>query len=106
MGKEKEKIKNPRGKVTFLLVFLVICVLAIAQILVANRLATQGDLIRKYETEARWLSEENQKIENEIIKLSSLSHIASQSGKLAFTRNISVLYLPRPVVVAMGEEDK
>lgn len=99
-GEEKKKV---RGKIVFLLVFLVVGVLAAAQILVANRLATQGDLIRKYETEAHWMNEKNQKVENEIIKLSSLSHIASRSAELAFIENISILYLPKPVVVAVKE---
>jgi len=100
MGKEKKQIKNHRGKVAFLLLLAVIGVLAVVQILVANRLATQGDLIKKYETEAYWLDEENQKIENEIVKLSSLSHLASESARLAFKKETPVLYLPKPVVVA------
>lgn len=104
MGKEKEEIKKTKGNITFLLVFLIAGVLAVAQILVANRLATQGDLIEKYEIEARWLNEENQRMENQIIGLSSLSEIASRSGKLAFKKGIPVFYLPRPIVVAMGEK--
>lgn len=104
MKKEENKKKNLRGRIIFLLVFLIVGVLAVAQILVANRLATQGDLIKQYEIEARWLNEENQRIENEIIRLSSLSHIASQSGKLAFKKETSVLYLPRPITVALKEE--
>ena len=98
--KNKEKIKNFQGKVTFFLLFVIVGVLAVVQILVANRLATQGDLIKKYETEAYWLDEENQKIENEIVKLSSLSHLASESARLAFKKETPVLYLPKPVVVA------
>lgn len=79
-------------------------VLAVVQILLANRLATKGDLVRKYEVEAAWLKEENQKIENEIINLSSLSNIASRSGDLAFKQKMAVIYLPRPVMVAFKEE--
>lgn len=105
MGKEKgNKTKNSRGKITFLLIFSVIGILAAAQILVANRLATKGNLVRQYKAEARWLSGENQKVENEIIKLSSLSHIASRSAKFAFKEDISVLYLPKPVIVALKEK--
>lgn len=97
-------MKNPKGKITFLLAFLVICVLAVVQILVANRLVAQGDLIKKCETEAYWLKEENQRMENEIIKLSSLTSIASRSAELAFKKETSVLYLPRPVTVALREK--
>lgn len=100
--KDKKTENRPRGWF-FQATCLMLVILAVVQILLANRLATEGDLVRKYEVETAWLKEENQKIENEIINLSSLSNIASRSGDLAFKQKMAVIYLPRPVVVAFKE---
>lgn len=104
MSQKDQKTGNQQGKLFLGAACLVIVFLGAVQVLVANRLATQGEVIKKYEVEAAWLGEENQKVANEIVKLSSLNQIASRSGDLAFESEVAVLYLPRPVVVALKKE--
>lgn len=104
MPEKDKKAENGKGRFLFRAACLLVVVLAVVQIWAANRLATKGDLIGKYEVEAAWLREENQKMENEIVKLSSLSQIASRSGDLAFKQEVTMIYLPRPVIVAFKEE--
>ena len=101
----KEKKTNQRRKKLFLgAACLAVVFLGAVQIMVANRLATKGEMIGQYEVEADWLNKENQKMANEIVKLSSLNQIASRSGELAFKSEVTVIYLPRPVVVALKGE--
>lgn len=104
MTQQDKRPENGRGKLLFWAGCLLVVLLAVVQIWVANRLATKGEVVRKYEVEAAWLREENQKRENEIVKLSSLGHIASRSGDLAFKEGTALIFLPRPIVVAFKED--
>lgn len=106
MSQKDKKEENGRGRFFFRAACFLVVVLAVIQIWAANRLATKGDVVRKYEIEASWLEKENQKMENEIIGLSSLSQIASRSGDLVFKQGVTMIYLPRPVIVAFKEESE
>lgn len=103
MGKEKEKQTSLKRTAGLSLLVLAVVGWIGAQILVANRLANFGELVERYQREVEWLASENQKLENKIFALSSLSRIASDSAHLGF-RKQKVVYLPYPVAVAMREE--
>lgn len=100
---QKQKIDQPKKispKTVVALIVGIIVFLGLAQIIVANRLATQGELLRQYQIETERIIEESQRIENEIVKLSSLSHIASQSARLGLMKSPRVVYLPGSLPIA------
>lgn len=95
--------KGKANKPSILILVLGIILLTGAQILTANRLATWGVVLERYQRETNWFLEENQRLENKILFLSSLGRIASDSARLAFQKQ-RIIYLPYPVTVAMREE--
>jgi cell division protein FtsL len=95
------KLKKTNSKVFVSLITGAIILLGLAQIIVANRLVTQGELIKQYEIEAQEITGENRRIESEIVKLSSLSYIASQSACLGMARTFDVVYILGSIPIAM-----
>jgi hypothetical protein len=105
MGKKQKsksvEPKKPESRVVVGLIISAIILLGLAQVIVANRLATQGELIKQYEIETQEIVEGNRKVEKEIVKLSSLSCIASRSASLGMRRAFDTIYIPGSIPIAM-----
>lgn len=102
--KQNSAVDRPdkvRSQIVVSLIVGVAVLLGLAQIIVANRLATQGELLREHQIEVTKITGENQRLENEIVRVSSLSYIASQSARLGLMRTSNIVYLPEPLPIAM-----
>lgn len=89
------KPKKPKSFFRSIVTVLLISILSItlARVVVANILATSGQQLAAANQKVEILSEENQKIENEISKLESLSRVEILAKKKGFvkTKNVQVL---------------
>ena len=89
------KPKKPKSFFRSIVTVLLISILSItlARVVVANILATSGQQLAAANQKVEILNEENQKIENEISNLESLSRVEILAKKKGFvkTKNVQVL---------------
>lgn len=70
-----------------------ILILVVVEIWASNTIVTYGDKLEKLTALQRSLRMQNQILENEIAKLASLAHIASESAILGFSKDFNVQYI-------------
>ncbi len=89
------KPKKPKSFFRSIVTVLIISILSIslARVVLANILATSGQQLAAANQKVEILNEENQKIENEISKLESLSRVERLAKKKGFvkTKNVEIL---------------
>lgn len=83
------------------IIILIIFALLLIQVIVANRLTSDGITINRLESERGTLSEENQLLEREIATSSSLTQIAVKAEEAGFIK-AQPLFLAPEVPVAAG----
>lgn len=71
----------------------IIVFLAIAQVIVANRIATTGFALAKLEKDVDSYKKHNAILREEVLSLSSLNYIASEAARLGFIEAESELVL-------------
>lgn len=76
--------------------------LALAQLVITHRLATDGGAIKELEIEASRIGEKNELLRQEINQLGSLRRISQEAEKLGFIHQNSLLHLTPEVPVAMN----
>ncbi|MBI4039577.1 hypothetical protein HY388_02005 [Candidatus Daviesbacteria bacterium] len=77
-------------------------ILSFLQLVLANHLATQGRTMAKIEEQVGILEEENQELQNQKAKITSIGHIAQESQRLGFYKPGSFLYISSQTVVALA----
>lgn len=89
------KPKKPNSFFRSIVTVLIISILSIslARVVLANILATSGQQLAAANQKVEILNEENQKIENKISKLESLSRVERLAKKKGFvkTKNVEIL---------------
>lgn len=92
--KFKPNEKSNKGfKKYLVLTSVVLFILILAQIWSSNRVIAFGEKYDKLSFLEKSLGMENQILENEIAKYSSLKIIASKSAELGFSPSISIQYI-------------
>lgn len=83
------------SRCTFLLsaIFLIIIVLAVAQVVVTNSLSTQGLILESLRRDAASYKEENQFLKTEVASASSITRIAELARESGFVKDSSPLVL-------------
>ncbi len=84
-----------------LFLVVIVAVLALLQIIFANKLATSGEVLQKMEKEAEVLKMENRRLSNQIASCSSLLELEEKAKQLGFSKNPSVVYLPDQKGIAL-----
>ena len=90
---EPEAIQKKIPKKYFILTIFGLLILALVQIWTNNTVITFSEKYEKLSILEKSLSLDNQILENEIAKHSSLSRIASKSAELGFYHNPSIQYI-------------
>lgn len=89
------KPKKPKSFFRNIVTVIIISILSIslARVVLANILATSGQQLAAANQKVEILDEENQKIENKISKLESLSRVERLAKKKGFvkTKNVEIL---------------
>jgi flagellar basal body-associated protein FliL len=95
--------KNNKNKKQILLIFIVllVCLLALGQLVVSHYLATMGEQLSLLEARANQLERENQILEEEIKAIGSLSKISLRAKELGFVKTTAVLHLTSQLPVAL-----
>ena len=84
---------------TISFLILILASLLFSRVVLSNILATSGQRLSAANLKAKALQEENQKLENKISELNSLSRVEKLAQKkgLVKTENVSVLVAPGPI---------
>lgn len=90
---EPDLQKRKYPKKYFILGSLFLFALTILQIWASNTVVTYGDKFSKLSMLSRSLEMENQILQNEIAKNSSLYYVASKSAQLGFSKSESIQYI-------------
>lgn len=83
-----------------LIVYSLVVVIALANLIGTNTLATQGVVLDKILSESRRINRENQNLQLEISRTTNLSYIESTAVKLGFKRITTNLTISTPDAVA------
>ncbi|HSX40239.1 MAG TPA: hypothetical protein VLF68_01360 [Candidatus Saccharimonadales bacterium] len=81
----------------------IILVLSIAQIVVSTRISTTGIALGSIETQTQALKTENLLLNEKILTLSSLTHIASQAAQIGFTTKTAQIVLSNSQPIAIKQ---
>jgi|GEM_PF-6840220 len=101
LEKEKQDKNQKFSKIiTFMIGFIVIA-LSFIQIIIANQTASSGERMRNIDSEKERIIEENQQLEIEIAKNSSLVEIEKKANKIGFIPANSFIFLNAPLPVAL-----
>lgn len=90
---EPEEQKRGFSKKILSLIVVFIFALTLVEIWVSNTVVTYGEKFEKLSSIRETISLENQILENEIAKHTSLGNIASRSAQLGFSRPESIQYI-------------
>lgn len=99
MTNQERKIK--KIPLTFIVIGLVL-VLSLTQLLIAHRLATTGEVVKKFEIKAAEIEQENAFLKEGISQTGSLSEVFQKAEELGLVRTSSILYLTSQIPVALG----
>lgn len=90
---EPEEQKRGFSKKIVSLIVVFIFALTLVEIWVSNTVVTYGEKFEKLSSIRETISLENQILENEIAKHTSLGSISSRSAQLGFSRPESIQYI-------------
>ncbi len=90
---EPEEKKSIYPKKYGALIILILFVLVVIEIWASNTVVTYGERFESLSKLSRGLQMENQVLENEIARNSSLISIASKSAQLGFLKTESIQYI-------------
>lgn len=97
--KQKTKTKNKKTTLLYLLLPVVL-LLAVIQVIFANRVANAGKILEALEKETSQLETENKQLEMEIAKQGSLETLKQKAEELDFTSEIVLVNLSQQKEVA------
>ncbi|HUV42385.1 MAG TPA: hypothetical protein VMY36_00545 [Patescibacteria group bacterium] len=84
------------------LIIILVIALALGQLLLTHRLATDGEMVKEFELNAARLEDKNEILRQEITQLGSLREVAQKAEKLGFVHNSHLLHLTPELPVAMN----
>lgn len=90
---EPEEKKSTYPKKYGALIILILFVLVVIEIWASNTVVTYGERLESLSKLSKNMQIENQVLENEIAKNSSLTSIASKSAQLGFLKTESIQYI-------------
>ena|SRR3989344_3032256 len=90
---EPEKKQKGFSKKYIIIIAACLFTLSLVEIWTSNTLVTYGAKLEKFSGLEKFLSLENQILENEIARNSSLNSIASESAQLGFLQPESIQYI-------------
>lgn len=90
---EPEEQKNKFPKKYIVLIVLTLFVLTVIEIWASNTVVTYGEKFEKLSALEKALNLENQILQNEIAKYTSLNSVASKSAELGFSKIESIQYI-------------
>ena len=90
---EPEEIKHKLPKRYIVLVILSLFALTMIEIWTSNTYVTYGERLDSLLNRSQGLDLENQILENEIAKNTSLNSVASKSASLGFSKSESIQYI-------------
>lgn len=90
---ETEELKEKLPKRYIASTLLILVILVVIAIWTSNTVVTYGEKFEKLSVLERSFKMENQILENEIAKKTSLSTIASKSAELGFSSQASIQYI-------------
>lgn len=90
---EPEVVKSGFPKKYGVLSILILFMLAVIEIWASNTVVTYGEGYESLSKLSKSVSMENQVLENEIAKHTSLNNIASKSAQLGFSKSESIQYI-------------
>jgi hypothetical protein len=96
--KKSKKKKNYLSMV----IITTVLFLALAQLLISHRLASNGEIVRQLEQEATLLEKENKVLAEKISQFGSLRSVAVEAQKLGMKKTSQVINLTPQVPVALG----
>lgn len=99
--KEKNAASPALPRILLAILGVLIILLALVQVVFSNHLATFGVKIREYQERQEQLLTQKGRLEQEIVSLSSLSRIASESAKLGLVKASSIVHLDEEIPVAL-----
>ena len=88
--------------IIFTIVFL-IGALFMARVIVSNNLSTTGLILLKLESQLSSYKIENSNLREKLLRLTSLSHISSESSQLGFVENKNRFTLSKPLPLAIKQ---
>ncbi len=95
-------VKIKKGKPYFFsILILVVIILALAKLVVSNRLATFGQRLTQIEKERINLRKEKYVLEEKIYQLSSLESVRQRARIIGFDRQREIISFSREVPVAL-----
>ncbi|OGD63294.1 hypothetical protein A2160_02245 [Candidatus Beckwithbacteria bacterium RBG_13_42_9] len=97
--KQAEK-KRTTSRLTIILA-LIMMVLLIGQIILSNRLATEGKTVAALDQEIERFAQENREMRTQRGELASLSTIAAAAGKAGFIKDTSLVVFPQDQTMAL-----
>ncbi len=89
-----------KSKICIGLVVITILVLSVVQVVVANRISTNGIELAKVQNEIKKIKTDNVVLKEKILQRSSFTEIASKAGELGFVKSNKNVYLSTPLPLA------
>ena len=99
VGKKEQKNNSSIYKTLLIMILVTFGALLLTRVTFSNILAVSGQRLTAASQEVEVLKEENQKLENEISKLGSLSRIEKMANKAGLVKaeNIEILTPSKPI---------
>lgn len=83
-------------------IFILVCVLAVTQIIISNRLSNYGKKINTLSKQTNQMLLENERIKKKIASSSALTNLTEKAKELGFTQKAQVYYLDELYSVAQN----
>jgi hypothetical protein len=94
------KKKAKKLSLTHLVVVLVVA-LALIQLLISHRLATDGEMVKQLEAKATRIEKENVLLEEKLYQQASLINVAHRAKELGLSKTSDVWHLSSQIPVAL-----
>lgn len=102
---QKKSNNKPKKPLNIILIVLVV-LLSLVQILLSNRIATEGRHLKDLEEEMVKVQEDNSQLELEIVSNGRLHQLAEKAKSLGFIKNPPIINLTSQVPVALSSYDR
>lgn len=84
-------------------IILSVVVLSVLQVFVSNVLSTEGIRLSRLEEETRSYQEKNAVLEEEIFRITALTHIASKAAEFGMGKTTSLLSIESKTRIALHQ---
>lgn len=88
--------------IVFIILFLIVT-LSLGRVVVSNNLSTTGAALLKIENRLNLYKIENTMLREKLLRVTSLSHISSESSQLGFVQSKNSFTLTKPLPLAIKQ---